>query len=149
MADSKKFVVLLADDDDDDSLFIAEAFQQTNQSHQFYRVRDGQELMDYLLHRGAFENPVSSPRPNLILLDLNMPRMDGREALKAIKSHPDLRMIPTVILSTSRADEDVVETYGLGANSFIQKPDCGKPFLEIIRNVADYWFGHVQSPDSN
>ena len=142
----KKLVVLLADDDDDDTLFMTEAFQKTEQCQHFYRVRDGEELMDYLLHRGAFENPVSSPRPTLILLDLNMPRMDGREALRAIKSHPDLRMIPTVILSTSRADEDIAETYGLGANSFIQKPDYGKPFHDVIRNIADYWLGYVQMP---
>lgn len=142
----KKAIILLAEDDDDDSQFTAEAFRKVGRLQAIHRVRDGVELMDYLLRRGNYEDPQAAPRPSLILLDINMPRMDGCEALEKIKSHPELKLIPIVILTTSGAREDIIKTYDLGASSFIQKPDYGECFQEVIRMIADYWLGHVELP---
>ncbi|MBZ0306680.1 MAG: response regulator, partial [Anaerolineae bacterium] len=112
----------MADDDDDDVLLIRTAFEEAQVKAPFFIVRDGEELMDFLHRRGKYHDPTSAPRPGLILLDLNMPRKDGREALMEIKADPVLRRIPVVILTTSKAEEDVKRTYDLGANSFIVKP---------------------------
>src|SRR4051794_29505583 len=103
----------MADDDADDRLLTQEALQESRLANELRFARDGEELMDYLLHRGAYADPDSAPRPGLILLDLNMPRVDGREALAQIKSHPSLRQIPIIVLSTSQAEEDVYRTYDL------------------------------------
>jgi len=111
--------ILMADDDADDRLLTLEAFKETNIPHELRFVNDGEELMDYLYRRGNFEEVNVSPTPGVILLDLNMPRMDGREALRKIKSDPLLRSIPIIILTTSKADEDINYTYNNGASSFI------------------------------
>lgn len=150
MNDAKKRLkVLIAEDDDDDFLLVRDAFEESRILIDIFRVRDGEELIDYLLHRGEFGDPESAPRPTLILLDLNMPRKDGREALAEIKAHPDLRMIPVVILTTSKAEEDIVSTYGLGVNSFIRKPVEFVDFVRIIRTLGDYWFEIVQLPPAS
>ena len=147
MIDSKRrLVILIADDDDDDFLLVKEAFEESHLLYEIYRARDGEELMDFLLHQGRFGKPESSPRPTLILLDLNMPRKDGREALKEIKAHPQLRRIPVVILTTSKAEEDIVRTYDLGVNSFIRKPVDFDEFIKIIQTLGQYWFEIVQLP---
>lgn len=107
-------------------------------------VEDGEELLEYLLQRGRYADPDSSPRPGMILLDLNMPRMDGREALKQIKSHPELRRIPVVVLTTSKAEEDIYRSYDLGVNSFIIKPVTFESLVNVMRVLERYWFEIVE-----
>jgi CheY-like chemotaxis protein len=142
----RPLTVLVADDDSDDRLLMRDAFQETRLTSQLHFVQDGEELMDYLFRRGKYANPLDSPSPGLILLDLNMPKKDGREALKEIKGHPLLRLIPVVVLTTSRAEEDVHRSYELGVNSFITKPVNFETFIEIIRTLTKYWFEVVQLP---
>ncbi len=138
--------ILLADDDEDDCMLAREALAETRLFSELYVVRDGEELLDYLYHRGKYVNPNSSPRPGLILLDLNMPKKDGREALKEIKNDPHLRTIPVVILTTSKAEEDIYHTYELGANSFIIKPMNFESLVEVMRTIGKYWFEIVELP---
>jgi CheY-like chemotaxis protein len=109
-------------------------------------VVDGEDLMDYLHHRGKYQDPASSPRPGIILLDLNMPKKDGREALKEIKSDPELRRIPVVVLTTSDAEEDIIRSYDMGVNSFIKKPVTFDGMVEIMKALGDYWFQIVELP---
>lgn len=142
----KPVVLLIADDDEDDREMTREAFEENFVLNDIHFVADGVELTDYLFRRGAFTNPETSPRPGLILLDLNMPRMDGRQALQQIKSHPDLRSIPVVILTTSQAEEDIIKSYNLGVNCFITKPVTFKDFIEVTQSVGRYWFEVVQLP---
>ena len=139
--------ILLAEDDEDDYLLTRDAFKESRLLNHLSLVKDGDELMDYLLHQGAYQKPTDSPRPVMILLDLNMPRKDGREALKEIKQHPDLRRIPVVVLTTSKAEEDVVSSYELGVNSFIRKPVDFHQFTEVIKVWKRYWFEVVELPD--
>jgi CheY-like chemotaxis protein len=136
----------MADDDEDDRLLTADALRFSKLANQLTTVNDGEELMDYLNHRGKHAPPAVSPRPGLVLLDLNMPRMDGREALREIKSDPELRSIPVVILTTSKAEEDIERGYNLGANSFITKPVTFDGLVEALKVATDYWFQVVQLP---
>lgn len=138
-------VILLAEDDEDDYLITKMAFQKSQIRNPLHHVKNGEELMDYLRHNGRYasENP---PCPILILLDLNMPKMDGREALKAIKSDPKLKKIPVVILTTSKSEEDILLTYELGANSFIKKPTNFHDFLKILGSLTEYWLRVVKLP---
>lgn len=138
--------ILLADDDDDDCMLAREALAESRLLSELYVVRDGEELLDYLYHRGKYINPNSSPRPGLILLDLNMPKKDGREALQEIKNDPKLRQIPVIILTTSKAEEDIHHTYDLGANSFIIKPMDFESLVEVMRTIGKYWFEIVELP---
>jgi CheY-like chemotaxis protein len=138
--------ILMADDDADDRLMMKEALQENRLSNDLRFVEDGEELMDYLLRRGKFEAPEKSPRPGLILLDLNMPKKDGREALQEIKDHPDLRSIPVIVLTTSKAEEDVYRTYKLGVNSFVSKPVTFASLVSIVRDLGRYWFELVELP---
>lgn len=143
---NKQVVILMADDDDDDFLLTREALEESRLLHTLFRVKNGEELLDYLLRRGSYTEPVLSPRPTLILLDLNMPKMDGREALKQIKSHTALRRIPVVVLTTSAAPEDIARSYDLGVNSFIRKPVCFDEFLKAIQVLTEYWLEIVTLP---
>jgi CheY-like chemotaxis protein len=136
----------MADDDEDDCMLAREALAESRLANELYIVNDGEELMDYLHHRGLYANESSAPRPNLILLDLNMPRKDGREALREIKADPVLRKIPVVILTTSKAEEDVYSSYDLGANSFIIKPVTFTSLVEVMRTIGKYWFEIVELP---
>jgi CheY-like chemotaxis protein len=140
--------ILMADDDSDDRLMMKEALQENRLANDLRFVEDGEELMDYLLRRGEFASPEKSPRPGLILLDLNMPRKDGREALQEIKSHQQLRSIPVVVLTTSKAEEDVYRTYNLGVNSFVSKPVTFDSLVSIVRELGRYWFELVELPPS-
>lgn len=140
-------VILIVDDDDDDFLLTQEALEESQLFHPVFRVKNGEELLDYLLRRGVYADPAQSPRPTLILLDLNMPKMDGREALKQIKAHPNLRRIPVVVLTTSAAEEDIATTYDLGANSFIRKPGSFEDLLKTIRLLKEYWLEIVTLPN--
>lgn len=143
---NKSIVILMADDDEDDRLMTKEALDEARLGNNLRFVEDGEELMDYLYHRGKFTESANSPRSGLILLDLNMPKKDGREALKKIKSDPDLRMIPVVVLTTSDAEEDIYRTYNLGVNSFIKKSVSFEALVEIIKALTKYWFEIVELP---
>lgn len=144
--DQQTMSILMADDDEDDRMMAKEALEESLLSNPIFFVKDGEELMDYLHHRGEFANPVRSPRPGLILLDLNMPRKDGREALKEIKSDPALKHIPIVVLTTSKAEEDVLRTYDLGVNSFIVKPVSFEALVDLLKTLGKYWFELVEIP---
>ena len=147
MASKDKVVILMADDDEDDLLMTRDAFELSRLKNQFLFVKDGVELLKYLRHQGDYSDPSTSPRPGLILLDLNMPLMDGREALKEIKSDPELRSIPVVVLTTSSAEEDIIKTYEYGVNSFITKPVTFQGLVEVIKQTGIYWFEIVELPD--
>ena len=142
--------IVLADDDPDDRKLTQDAFSENRLANEFHAVEDGEELMDYLLRRGKYESMQRDPLPGLILLDLNMPRKDGREALKEIKAHPDLRRIPIVVLTTSKAEEDILRSYDLGVNSYVTKPVTFKSLVELIKVLGRYWFEVVElPPDEN
>jgi two-component system response regulator len=142
----KPVVFLMADDDPDDRLLIKEAFQESLLSNSIYFVEDGVELMDYLRKQGHYAHPAVAPTPDLILLDLNMPRKDGREALAEIKSDTHLRYIPVVVLTTSKAEEDIMRSYDIGAASYITKPVTFDGLVESIRGLGQYWVQIVRLP---
>jgi CheY-like chemotaxis protein len=139
-------VILMADDDADDRELTRDALSESRLINDLHFVEDGVQLLDYLHQRGVYSRPGSAPRPGVILLDLNMPRKDGREALREIKSDPDLRNIPIVVLSTSKADEDIAQSYNLGANSFITKPVTFDGLVDVVRGLGKYWFDIVELP---
>ena len=139
-------LVLVADDDPEDRMLIEDAFEESRLANKLEFVEDGEDLLDYLNRRNGYSDPSVSPRPGLILLDLNMPRKDGREALKEIKSDPNLRQIPIVVMTTSKAEEDVLRTYDLGVNSFITKPVTFEGLVEVVRMLGRYWFQIVELP---
>lgn len=140
-------VILLADDDEDDRILARNALIESRLANDLSFVENGEELLDYLLRRGKYVNPADSPTPGLILLDLNMPRKDGREALQEIKAHPVLKRIPVVVLTTSKEDEDVLRSYDLGANSYISKPVTFDSMVNIMKILVTYWFSIVALPN--
>jgi CheY-like chemotaxis protein len=142
----KSITILVADDDSDDRDMIKEALQENRLANDLRFVVDGEKLMDYLLRRDKYADPLTSPRPGLILLDLNMPRMDGREALREIKSNPELRLIPVVVLTTSKAEEDIFKTYNLGSNSFVTKPVTFDSLVAVMKALGRYWLEIVELP---
>jgi CheY-like chemotaxis protein len=141
-------VILLADDDPDDRELAMEALKESRLANELRFVEDGEQLLDYLHNRGQFADRAQHPRPGLILLDLNMPRKDGREALREIKADASLRRIPIVVLTTSKAEEDVYRTYDLGVNSFITKPVTFEGLAHVMRVIGRYWFEIVELPPS-
>ena len=143
---ARPLTILMADDDPDDRLLARMALERQGMHGVLRTVDDGEELMDYLHRRGAYADPASSPRPHLVLLDLNMPRMDGREALQALKSDPSLRQIPVVVLTTSRSDEEVFRSYDLGANSFVTKPVTFDELVAVLQRLDLYWLRTVSLP---
>ena len=142
----KPIVILMADDDADDRLLAKDALNECRLANDLHFVENGEELMDYLHRRGKYDQASQSPRPGLILLDLNMPKKDGREALREIKTDPELRKIPVVVLTTSKADTDIGRIYELGANSFISKPVTFDSLVKVMKIVGDYWFEIVELP---
>lgn len=148
MTNNAGIVILMADDDDDDYLLTQKALKQSKLLNTLCRVRDGEELMDYLHGQGAYEGQ-NCPRPGVILLDLNMPKKDGREALKEIKSDPGLRGIPVVVFTTSKAEEDIYKSYQLGVNSFITKPVTFDGLIQVVQTLGRYWFEIVELPVKN
>jgi CheY-like chemotaxis protein len=143
---ARPVTILMADDDPDDRLLTREAFEESRLANDLRFVEDGEELMDYLKRRGKYSDPASSPRPSLILLDLNMPRKDGREALKEIKEDPQLRQIRVVVLTTSKAEEDIYRSYDLSAASYITKPVTFTALAEAVRTLGKYWLEIVELP---
>jgi CheY-like chemotaxis protein len=138
--------ILMADDDEDDRQLARDALHESRLRNELRCVEDGEELLDYLLRRGKYVDPASSPRPGLILLDLNMPRMDGREALLAIKADAELRRIPVVVLTTSKTEEDICRSYDLGASSYITKPVTFGGLVETMKALGRYWLEIVDLP---
>ena len=139
-------VILMAEDDSDDRLLVNDAMAECQWAGDLRFVENGEELLDYLMRRGKYSQPVSAPRPGLILLDLNMPRKDGREALREIKADGELRRIPVVVFTTSKAGTDIGGMYELGANSFISKPIQFDALVHVMRILGQYWFNTVELP---
>ncbi|MBI5919441.1 MAG: response regulator [Nitrosomonadales bacterium] len=139
-------IIMIADDDPEDRMLAQDALAEARVANDIRYVEDGEELMDYLKRRGKYAPPADAPRPGMLLLDLNMPRKDGREALEEIKADPNLRAIPVVILTTSEADEDIVRSYGLGASSYITKPVSFDGLVKVMKALNTYWFEIVSLP---
>ena len=145
-AKKRSIIILIADDDAEDRMLLKEALEENRLKNSLQFVENGEELMDYLQHRGKFSDKDKYPAPGLILLDLNMPKKDGREALKEIKADPHLRLIPVVVLTTSKAEEDILKTYDLGVSSFITKPVTFTYLVGMMKTLSDYWFEIVELP---
>ncbi len=141
---SQSITILTAEDDPDDRVIVEKAFQEAGQDNNLFFVQDGLELLQYLRKKGRYTAPTAAPRPDLILLDLNMPRMDGRQALAEIKADPDLRSIPVVVLTISNTQEDILHTYDLGGAGFIIKPETFEDMVEVVKVLNQYWFEVVE-----
>lgn len=146
MYDRKSISILIADDDADDRMLIEDAFRESRLSNPLAFVENGEELLHYLRGEGKFAGCNGEQAPRLILLDLNMPKMDGRTALGHLKSDPDLRRIPVVVLTTSKAEEDILRTYDLGVSSFITKPVTFQGLVDVVRALNSYWIEIVELP---
>jgi CheY-like chemotaxis protein len=140
--------LMIADDDAEDCALALDALAESRLANPVVVVRDGDELMDYLLHRGDYAPPHPAPRPALILLDLKMPRKDGFEVLREIRANPELRLIPIVVLTSSRAQFDIALTYKLGVNSFISKPVTFQGLVDTMKTLRKYWFSIVELPEN-
>lgn len=140
--------ILMADDDPDDREMAREAFAEARLANDLRFVEDGAELLDYLFRRGKYADPASSPRPGILLLDLNMPRKDGREALQELKADPRFKALRVIILTTSKAEEDIVRSYDLSAASYITKPVTFDALVEVVRTLGRYWLEIVELPDN-
>jgi two-component system response regulator len=147
MSSKASLTIVIADDDADDRMLVEDAFTESRLANPRVYVEDGEELLAYLRGEGQF---AGQPRrfPGLILLDLNMPRMDGRTALKHIKADPELRRIPVIVLTTSKAEEDILRTYDLGVSSFITKPVSFEGLVDVVRTLNHYWIEIVELPAS-
>lgn len=143
---NKEVIILVADDDPDDRLMFKDSFEETGMHNTVHFVNDGEELLDYLMRRGTYASLTNVRLPGLILLDLNMPKKDGREALKEIKGNPSLRQIPVVVFTTSKAEEDICRSYELGVNSFICKPLSYDVLVKTVKSLVKYWLETVQLP---
>ena len=141
-------VILLAEDDPGDQELIRRAFEKSQIRNQLIVVDNGQEVFEYLHSQGRFSGHQPPPRPDLILLDLNMPKLDGKEVLKRLKQSPALHHIPVVVLTTSRHNEDIIRSYDLGANSYITKPLKMEHLVDVVKKLSVYWFDTVQLPPS-
>lgn len=143
----QSITILMADDDEEDRMLTRKAFELNRVGNELRFVEDGEDLLDYLYQRGKYDGGADAPRPGLILLDLNMPRLDGREALAVIKRDPALRRIPVVVMTTSEADQDIARSYDLGANSYVTKPVTFESLAQVIKALDQYWFEIVALPE--
>lgn len=141
---TKPVTILMADDDPDDRALTREAFEAAHLANELRFVEDGEELLDYLHRRGKYTDPADAPWPGIILLDLNMPRMDGREALREIRADSRFRGIRVVVMTTSKAEEDIVRSYDLSAASYITKPVTFDGLVEVVRSLGRYWLEIVE-----
>ena len=146
--DSKRddVIILYAEDDPEDRMLVEDAMKESRLANEMHFVEDGEELMDYLQRRGKYTELSDKPLPGLILLDLNMPKKDGREALEEIKADPNLRRIPIVVLTTSKAEEDILSTYDLGVSGFVIKPVTFESLVSLLKTISKYWFEIVEPP---
>ncbi|MBI4648150.1 MAG: response regulator [Bacteroidia bacterium] len=139
---SKIIDILLAEDNPDDIEITKRAFKEAKLVNHLFIVRDGQEAVDFLFHYNIYQDETKAPRPGLILLDINMPRMNGIEVLKKIKEDESLKKIPVIMLTVSRRDEDIIRSYNYGCNSFIQKPVDFDNFVSLVKEIGLYWGIH-------
>jgi CheY-like chemotaxis protein len=144
-----RIVLVMVDDDEDDCLLVEAALYEALLKCDFHCVEDGMEMMDYLNNRGRFQEPGSSPRPDIILLDLNMPRMNGLSLLQELKTDPRFRAIPVIILTTSREEDDIVACYDLGANTYIAKQPSFEGLVSAIKSFKEYWLETATLPLRN
>ncbi|MFA5311240.1 MAG: response regulator [Candidatus Omnitrophota bacterium] len=135
----KMIKILLVEDNPDDIEITKRALKEAKIINKLWIVRDGQEALDFLQHKGAYREPSDSPKPGLVLLDINLPKVKGTEVLRIIKQDPELKRIPVVILTVSKRDEDVIKSYNDGCNSFIQKPVSFEGFVDVVKEVSLYW----------
>jgi CheY-like chemotaxis protein len=147
-AQTRPIAILIADDDADDRMMAKDALEECRLANHTHFVENGVELLAYLRQQGRFAESGTAPRPGLILLDLNMPKMDGREALREIKADPSLRRIPVVVMTTSKAEEDIYRTYDLGVSSYVAKPVTFEGLVEVMKALGRYWFEIVELPDA-
>lgn len=145
----KSITILMADDDADDRLMTKEAFEASQLANDLRFVEDGVQLMDYLYQRGAYSDPAMSPKPGIILLDLNMPKKDGREVLAELRKDAAFRHIRVIVMTTSKAEEDIYRTYDLGAASYITKPVTFDALVDVIRTLGRYWLEIVELDDGS
>ena len=143
---TRPITILMADDDPDDRQLTLEAFTESRLTNDLRFVENGVELLDYLYRRNKYAAPGLAPRPSLILLDLNMPKLDGRQALREIKSDPRLRSIRVIVMTTSKAEEDILRTYDLGAESYVNKPVTFQALVDVISTMGRYWLEIVELP---
>jgi CheY-like chemotaxis protein len=144
-----RITILLAEDTPDDQISIKQALSESRLRYKLYIVKDGEELLDYLQRRRQYSELVSAPHPNLILLDLYLPKINGIEALQIIKANPKLRRIPIVMLTSSSSEEDIRRSYELGASSYLTKPSTFELLVEAMNTLAEYWFDIVELPPAN
>jgi len=142
----KSIIMMYAEDDPEDRMLLKEAWDESELPNELHFVEDGEALMDYLYRRGIYAELSNERLPGLILLDLNMPKKDGREALKEIKADPSLRRIPIVVLTTSREEEDIISSYDMGVSGFVVKPTTFESLREMIKGLTKYWFEIVELP---
>lgn len=145
----KQITILMAEDSPEDQLLIKQAFQESSWGWCLYVVNDGEELLDYLYHRGQYQNQESAPRPDLILLDLNLPKINGNEALQVIKADSKLQRLPIVILTSSKAEADIHRSYELGASSYLTKPMTFALLVQAVNILGEYWFDIVELPPAS
>ena len=143
LKDSKEIEILLVEDNAGDVRLTIEALKEAKVSNKLSVARDGVEAMEFLQQKGVYKDAA---RPDLILLDLNLPRKDGRELLAEIKSDPRLRHVPIVVLTTSRSDEDILQAYDLHANCYITKPVDFRQFMSVVKSIEDFWLTVVKLP---
>ena len=149
MTSKGSITIIIADDDSDDRMLIEDAFQESRLANPLVFVENGEQLLQCLRGQGSYaDGQADRKKPGLILLDLNMPKMDGRTALAHIKADPELRRIPVIVLTTSKAEEDVFRTYDLGVNSFITKPVSFDALVDVVRTLNHYWIEIVQLPNA-
>jgi two-component system response regulator len=139
-------IILLAEDDPGDQELTRRALEEGAIHNELHIVTDGEAALDYLFRRGKYQNPATSPRPDLLLLDLNMPKVDGRQVLQRVRADTNLRRLAVVVLTTSQHEEDIIRTYELGANSYITKPMELRQFMQVIQALETYWFQIVVLP---
>jgi CheY-like chemotaxis protein len=139
-------LILLVEDDPEDQELTRRALRASKLRNRLVAVNDGEEALDYLYRRGPYADPYASPRPDLILLDLNMPKVDGRAVLERVKQDPELRRIPVVVLTTSSQEEDILRSYDLGVNSYVTKPVRMEGFIKAVQDLEHYWFDLVVLP---
>ncbi len=139
--------ILMADDDPDDCLLAREAWEEIKSGHELRFVHDGQEILDYVLHRGLYTTQPSAPRPGIILLDLNMPKKNGHEVLRVVKTNPELQTIPIIVFTTTRHIDEIIQAYKEGANAFMTKPSTFEGYRDTFRAVDHFWLRLVQLPN--
>ena len=146
--ENRLFTILMVDDDPDDRLLFKEACEEVRLRNPLEFLENGEQLVDYLKRRGSYADRADDPFPGIILLDLNMPLKDGREALEEVKADPELRHIPIIVLTTSKDEDDILSSYGLGASSYIVKPISLDRLMRVVNSIGEYWVEIVEVPDA-